>query len=90
MKAIQAILKTVVIILVVLWMGLFIYDYFNAKNAVKPIICLSEKNIQKDDATYYTCTSFGYKYSEYTDSNKKVFGINAFFLTSQADKEIGE
>ena len=39
------ILKIAIIVLVVLWIGLLTFDYFKAQNNQKPLICLSEKNI---------------------------------------------
>ena len=40
------ILKIAIIVLVVLWIGLLTFDYFKAQNNQKPLICLSEKNIE--------------------------------------------
>ena len=55
------ILKIAIIVLVVLWIGLLTFDYFKAQNNQKPLICLSEKNLELSDGTYYACNSFGYK-----------------------------
>jgi len=87
-KKIVTCLKIVFIILIIAWMILFVKDYFQARNGIKPTICLSEKTITKDNNTYYRCVSLGYKYYEYKESSQTTYGFGAAFLKNEIEKKI--
>jgi len=61
----NTIIKIVVLGVIILWILFFFIDYFRARNANKPLICLSEETKTYDDGTVYSCTSFGYKMYKY-------------------------
>lgn len=94
-KVIFTVIKLIVLIVVVAWVGLFVYDYFQAQNGQKPLICLSEQNVVSDGtkveagATYYSCTSFGYKYYTYEKSGESKTGFGPAFIKNDAEKELG-
>ncbi len=91
-KKIFFILKILVIVIVVAWMGLFVTDYFRAKNGGKPMVCFNEVNKNTENGTFYRCISLGYKYYEYVDNVKgqATYGFGAVFIKSDIEKEIGE
>ena len=41
-----------------------IIDYTRAKDATRPVFCISEKNKKLEIGDYYECKSLGYKYYE--------------------------
>lgn len=94
-KVIFTIIKIVILIVIVAWMGLFVTDYFRAQNGEKPLVCLNERTVVSDGtkveagATYYSCTSFGYKYYTYTKSGESKTGFGPAFIKNDAEKELG-
>ncbi len=89
-ETIITIIKICIIILIVAWMVLFVYDYFRATNNTKPVVCLSETTITLDSGKYYKCTSFGYKYYEYTaNDGNSSFGFGAAFIKNDLEKDLG-
>ena len=88
---IWTIVKILIVTIVAIWMIFFVVDYFRARDGKKPMICLKEENIPtNNNTTYYRCTSFGYKYYEYTEQGKTTYGFGAFFLKNDIEKEIGD
>lgn len=61
----NTIIKIVVLGVIILWILFFFIDYFRARDAKKPLICLSEETKTYDDGKVYSCTSFGYKMYKY-------------------------
>ncbi len=94
-KVIFTIIKIFILIVIVAWMGLFVTDYFRAQNGEKPLVCLNERTVVSDGtkveagATYYSCTSFGYKYYTYTKSGESKTGFGPAFIKNDAEKELG-
>lgn len=89
-KTIIFILKIVIIVVIVAWIALFVFDYFRATNGTKPTICLKEETIEVENGTYYRCTSFGYKYYEYVDIDQNTsYGFGAAFIKNDLEKELG-
>lgn len=89
-KTIIFILKIVIIVVIVAWIALFVFDYFRATNGTKPTICLKEETIEVENGTYYRCTSFGYKYYEYVDNDQNTsYGFGAAFIQNDLEKELG-
>lgn len=84
------IVKATIIILIVLWMILFVVDYFRARQELKPLICLNEKTVELTNGSYYQCISFGYKYYVYQKDGEKLVGLGASFVKTDIEKEIGE
>ena len=94
-KIIGTIIKVLILLIVVVWMVMFVTDYFRAQNGEKPLVCLSEQTVVSDGtkveagATYYSCTSFGYKYYTYTKSGESKTGFGPSFIKNEAEKELG-
>ena len=90
-KSIWTVLKILFITVIVVWMIIFVVDYFRAKSGNKPMICLKEERITtKNNAIYYRCTSFGYKYYEYSEKERTAYGFGASFVKNDIEKEIEE
>lgn len=94
-KIIGTIIKVLVLLIIVVWMVMFVTDYFRAQNGEKPLVCLNEQTVVSDGtkveagATYYSCTSFGYKYYTYTKSGESKTGFGPAFIKNEAEKELG-
>ena len=63
------IIKAIVLLLIIAWIGLFFVDYFRAREEKSPMICLTEETKNYDDGTVYSCTSLGYKMYKYNRSS---------------------
>lgn len=82
-----AILKILVIIVVILWMGVFVTDYFRAQKGEKPFMCLKESTKENAKGSYYECVSLGYKFFEYKEvSGQITYGFGAAFLENDIEK----
>ena len=91
MKIIFNIIKIIIIIIVVAWIGLFITDYLRAQKSEKPLFCLNEQNAEINGGTYYSCTSFGYKFYKYEnpDAESKI-GFGPAFVENEYEKEMNK
>lgn len=89
-KILLTIIKILVIVLLITWMILFLVDYFRAKDGTKPLVCLNESTVEVDEGTYYSCTSFGYKYFEYRlNAGGSKIGFGPSFIKNETEKELG-
>lgn len=86
-KNLLTVVKIIFIILLVLWMVVFVSDYFRASKGNKPFVCFSEETKTNSTGEYYKCISFGYKYFEYKETSGKVtYGFGAAFLKNEIEK----
>lgn len=58
---IKKIINIVITILVLAWVGMVAYDYFNVTNEKDPMFCLKKEDVQRGDGTVNICTGPGYK-----------------------------
>ena len=85
---ILTIIKVLFIVILATWMIIFVADYFRAREGNHPLICLKEQEKTNVKGTYYTCTSFGYKYFEIKEaSGQTTYGFSAAFIKSDVEKE---
>ena len=80
-------LKIGFIVIIVLWLIIFVVDYFRARNNTKPLFCFYETNKIVKGNKYYKCVSLGYKYYEYIEPSQKTYGFGAIFMGSNIEKE---
>ncbi len=84
---IVTILKIIFLIVLILWMIMFVTDYFRARDGQKPNICLNETTKTNAKGTYYSCVSFGYKYYEYKEvTGQTTYGFGAAFIKNDIEK----
>ena len=85
------VVKIIILVLIIVWIGIFVTDYFRARKSQPPLICLKENNKKNNEGEYYSCTSLGYKYFEYKDSAGQVtYGFKAAFLKSEIERKMGD
>ncbi len=91
-KIVITCLKIFVIVLILIWMGVFVTDYFRARDEKEPLVCLSKDTKDTSKATYYECVSFGYKYFRYQDkeTQETSYGFSAAFLKNEFEKKMEE
>lgn len=83
--------KIIIAIIFVGWVSLILFDFFRARNMVKPLICLSESTEEYLGGTYYQCTSLGYVYFVYTKKDDtKDYGFRAIFSKDPVKAQYGE
>ena len=80
--------KVIFLTLLVLWMVLFVVEYFRARGRNKPLICLKEETKTNSNGTLYECISLGYKYFEVKEPNgEEKYGFGAAFIKSDIEKD---
>jgi len=52
-------------IVLFVWMGICLIDFFNTKSEKEPIFCLKKETTTYNDGKVYTCTGLGYKVINY-------------------------
>ncbi len=75
-STIRTIIKIIILVVIIAWIGLFFIDYFRARNKQTPLICLKEETKEYEDGTVYSCTSLGYKMYVY---NRKSISASMEF-----------
>jgi len=74
---VKKIINIVLWLIVLAWVGLVLYDYYNVSQEKDPVFCLSTETIPYDDGTVTQCNGLGYKAYKYqrTGHNyKQSFG----------------
>lgn len=67
------ILNVALWVILILWMGACLFDFFNTKNGKAPTFCISKKTTTYSDGTTTTCVGPGYKVYNYKrDSIKAI------------------
>lgn len=91
MKIILMLIKFLISIAIIAWVGLFIVDYFRAQNSEKPLFCINEQNAEINGGSYYSCTSLGYKYYKYDNPNtESKEGFGPAFIENEYEKELNK
>lgn len=79
-KVLVNILKMLIILLVIAWIGILFFDYFNTHQGKEPRFCIKEETKVYDDGTVYICTGLGYKLFKYDRKSISAFEFGPFFL----------
>lgn len=85
-KQVMTVLKVIVLILLVLWIFVVVFDYFKAKNNQNPVFCLARETHVYSDGKTTECLGLGYKIYQYNRSfNAVEFG--PFFIKERTSGE---
>ncbi len=80
------IIKVIVLALVIIWIIIFLIDYFRARQSKTPIFCISEETKEYDDGTVYSCTGLGYKMYKYDRSSINAsIEFGPFFIKERTE-----
>lgn len=80
MKIFVNILKTLTILLVIVWIGIIFIDYFKFQGGVDPVFCIKEETKNYSDGTVYSCTGLGYKLFRYERKSISAIEFGPFFI----------
>ena len=58
-------MNIVIWIILLLWMGICLTDFYNTQKEKDPMFCLKKETIKYDDGTVDSCTGLGYKIYNY-------------------------
>ncbi len=75
------IIVIVLLVLVVGWFSLIMYNYYRVNTEKKPILCFNNvKEIETNNEYSYTCYGIFYKYKEYHSNNNDKLIAREFTL----------
>ena len=80
MKKVKKILGFIVFVIICVWVGLVVFDYYKAVNDKKLSFCIKEETKKYDDGTVYICTGLGYKFYKYDRDSVKATQFGPFFI----------
>ena len=81
------IINIILWILLFVWMGICLFDFFKVKQEKKPVFCIKEETIQYEDGTVETCLGLGYRTYEYKRESYKGYEFGPFWTKDKSDKE---
>ena len=80
-RKIIKIISFIILILVILWFSLVLYEMYRVKTDRKPIICINEvKDLEDNDEYSLTCYGILYKYREYHMNESDELSAREFTL----------
>ena len=70
------IINIIVWIILLAWVGICLYDFYNTKTGKSPVFCLKKEETKYNDGYVKTCTGLGYKVFNYrrTSFNGDEYG----------------
>ena len=78
---IKKIISVIIVVLIVLWAGLFVSEYLAVSKHKDPRFCLSHKTVEyENNKKTESCTGLGYKYYKYYENDQlKEIDFGPFF-----------
>lgn len=86
-KVFTKVLNIVLWIILFVWMGMCLYDFYTVKAEKKPVFCIKEETIQYEDGTVISCLGPGYKVYRYNRDSYKGIEFGPFWAKDRSDKE---
>ena len=88
MKKIIKIIEILVLILLIGWLAIFLFDFFNVKNEENPQFCIKkDTKVYEDNKKTEICTGLGYKvYKYYENDELTATEFGPFFIEDKNAK----
>ena len=83
----QRVMNIILWIVLFIWMGICLIDFFNAHNENDPIFCLSKETVKYDDGQVRICTGLGYKVFNYERASYKGIEYGPFWSSDRSAKQ---
>ncbi len=61
----QRVMNVILWVVLFVWMGICLVDFFNTRNLKDPVFCLKKETTTYSDGTVDSCTGLGYKIYRY-------------------------
>ena len=71
-------------IVLIIWMGICLVDYFRTTNNKEPIMCLSKQRITYSDGYVDECTGLGYKVYNYRRASMNGNQYGPFWIKDRS------
>lgn len=86
-KVFIKVVNIVLWIVLFVWMGMCLYDFYTVKAEKKPVFCIKEETIQYEDGTVISCLGPGYKVYRYNRDSYKGIEFGPIWAKDRSDKE---
>ena len=86
-KVFIKVVNIVLWIVLFVWMGMCLYDFYTVKAEKKPVFCIKEETIQYEDGTVISCLGPGYKVYRYKRDSYKGIEFGPIWAKDRSDKE---
>lgn len=77
---VKKIISIVFWIVILVWIGICVFDYYNTYKEKDPRFCLSKETLTYDDGTVEVCHGPGYKVYNYDRSSIKGYQYGPFWM----------
>lgn len=86
-RIVSRILNTIVGIILLVWMGICLVDFFNVREEKEPMFCISKETIEYEDGTVDSCLGLGYKVYNYKRDSYRGIEFGPFWINDRSNKE---
>lgn len=86
---IKRIIRLLFMIIVVIWVGIIIYDAMNSKEG-EPKFCLSKETKNYSDGTVDICNGLGYKVYKYKRGQYEGIEFGPFWTKEKSEEQIND
>ena len=86
-KVFIKVVNIVLWIVLFVWMGMCLYDFYTVKAEKKPVFCIKEETIQYEDGTVISCLGPGYKVYRYKRDSYKGIEFGPIWAKDRSNKE---
>lgn len=87
MSIIKKVFNTVLWIILLIWIGICLFDFYNVNNKKEPMFCIKKETIKYSDGKVESCLGLGYKVYHY---QRKSFNGIEFGPFWSKDRSIEE
>ena len=82
-EVLNIIFKTLLLILVIVWVGIVVTDYLNTIHDKRLKFCLKESTHKYNDGTTYECVGLGYKMYKYERKSISATEFGPIFISER-------
>ena len=83
----QRVMNIILWVVLFIWMGICLVDFFRTRTENEPIFCLSKETVKYDDGQVRICTGLGYKVFHYERASYKGIEYGPFWSSDRSNKK---
>jgi len=81
------VINVILWIVLFVWMGICLVDFFKTRALSEPIFCLSKETTEYSDGKVYSCTGLGYKIYHYDRKSFKGYEYGPFWAKDRSAEQ---
>ena len=81
------IMNIVLWILLLGWMGICLFDFYNVTNEKEPKFCIKKETTEYEDGTVDSCLGLGYKVYNYNRDSYTAIEFGPFWAKDRSNKQ---